>query len=262
MFCDLYDVERLCSRIPGGLKQVVLIDPDDLVSQPVWYDQPNFDALEFKTGKDAYRFDCDRQQSRLTDKISANSIAGDVVEYTLAATVRGIRLDVDLLRKRLLNRRIHVVATYGDGYQRFLPYMRLVGESDSGESPASRNQYSFTGVARLAGIAPGVDATLTPPSGGGGGDEDMAPITITTSASSYTYEVPAGKLLDAIVILGDMDQTIDIGTSMGGTEIVEDYATAANLPATLSSALLYAPTATNIYFSNLAGNNTIKVYLW
>lgn len=264
MFCELYDIERLCTRIPGGLKQVVLIDPADLESQPVWYDVPNVAELEFKPGKTPYRFDCDRQNSRLTDRVSTTD-AGDVVEYTLSCTVRGIRLDVDLLRKRLINRRIHVVATYGNGYQRFLPWVRLLGESDSGDRPAARNQYSFTGSTRLATIAPGVDAALTPPSSGGGGEgggDAMEPVLITTSNSTYTYEVPAGKLLDAIVIAGNTSQTVNIGTSANGDEITSELTVDANSHARLGSVLLYAPTATNIYFSGLSGANTIKLYIW
>lgn len=262
MFGQLYDIERLCTRIPGSITQIVLIDPADLATQPVWYDVPNIDALDFKPGKDVYRFDCDRQNSRLVDKPNTSSAPGDFFDYTLTCTIRGIRPEVDLLRKRLMNRRVHVVATYADGYQRFLPWVRLQAESDSGERRASRNQYSFTGTTRLAGIAPSVDATLTPPSsGGGGGTSDMDVITINTSGSTSSYEIPAGTLLDSIVVISTLSGTIDIGTSVAGTEITEGLSITANEGTPLGAALYYAAVDTTIYFTGLTGSTTIKLYL-
>lgn len=263
MFSQLYDIERQCSRIPGALAQIVLIDPADLLSEPVWYELPNIDALDFKPGKDVYRFDCDHFTSRLTDRHNAGSQVGDFFEYTLTATVRGIRLDVDLLRKRLMNRRIHVVATYADGYQRFLPNIRLTGDSDSSNRRLGRNEYTFTGTTRLTGPAPGLDATLTPPSGGesggGGGTSEM--FTINTTSSSTSYSLTAGTLLDNVIIVSDASCTVNIGTTPGGTDITSGIEVTAGEASLLGAALFYAVANTTIYISGLSGTVQIKLDL-
>lgn len=268
MLCELIEIERACSYPLGSLKQVALINPNDLYSQPKWYDIPNVADLDWKPGKSAYSFPCDRQNARLTDKPVISARAGDVVEYNLSCTVRGIRLQVDWLRRRLINRRIHVVATYQDGYQKFVPWMRLLGESDSGERRNSRNQYSFTGQARLLNLAPAIAASLTPGGGGGGGGETdpppvagIEPVVITTSASTATYLLPAGKTLLFYYISSNADQVVDLGITASGDEINDGIEVAAGTWHLSGAPLWYAGTATTLYFSGLAGTNTIKLYI-
>lgn len=265
MLATLHSIERSCVRVPGSLTQILLIDPADLWEVPDYYLIPNAESLNFKEGKSAWALDKDRFSGRLEDATGIDQDGGDVFDYTLTFTVRNIRLDVEYLRAKLINRRIHVVATYGDGLQRFLPYIRLVAVGDSGESRLSRNQYTFRGTLRLHRPAPLIDTTLTGGIGGGitpgEGESTVTPVVITTSASTYTYQVPAGKLLTAIWILSDDDQTASVGTVALGSELAGPIPMTADEPALLGSNLLRPTVNTNIYFSGLAGNNTIEIWL-
>lgn len=243
----------------------MLIDPADLWELPDYYNIPNVESLNFKEGKAPWAFEKDRFSGRLEGATGTDQDGGDVFDYTLTCTIRNIRLDVEYLRSKLINRRIHVVATYGDGLQRFLPYIRLVAVDDSGESRVSRNQYTFRGTLRLDRPAPLIDTTLTPGIGGGvtPGDPEstVTPVVITTSASTYTYSVPAGKLLTAIWISGDAGQTVSVGTVALGSELAGPLPMTAGAPALLGSNLLRPTVTTNIYFSGLSGNNTIELWL-
>jgi len=264
MLPTLHALERSCSRIPGAIKQIVIIDPDDLIGVPAYYLIPNVNDLSFKTGKSAWAFRHDRFRGRLNDNTITDDEAGDFFEYTLTATVRNIRLDVEWLRAKLMNRRVHAVATYANGAQRFLPWIRLSAASDSGDSPTARNQYSFRGVCRMDRPAPFINAIIEgtpgepgdyqPPTQGAGPD------VINTSAQSYTYKVPAGRLVTAIWILSNQAQTVQIGLAPGGEELgmIELLP---NEPGLLGSNILRPITDTNIYFTGLQGSNTIEVWL-
>jgi len=266
MLPTLHAIERSCTRVQGSLTQILLIDPADLEELPDYFLIPNVEALNFKSGKSAWAFGKDRLRGRLEDNTATNESAGDYFEYVLTATVRNIRLDVEYLRMKLINRRIHVVVTYGDGLQRFIPYMRLSAAGDSGERTASRNQYTFKGVARLDRPATLVDTELSGATGGGApdpgeGENLVTPVVITTSASTYIYEVAAGKLLTAIWVRSDAAQTVLVGTSAGGDQLGGPASLADNEPGLFGSNLLRPTTPTNIYFSGLAGNNTIEIWL-
>lgn len=266
MLPQLHSIERSCSRVPGALTEIILIDPADLEEIPDYFLLPNVAALNFKPGKSGWAFQHDRLRGRLEDNTNTDQDAGDYIEYVLSCTVRNIRLDVEYLRMKLLNRRIHVVAKYGDGLQRFIPYMRLSAAGDSGERPTSRNQYTFRGLARLDKPAPLIDTELSGSIGGGAPTPSdpgstVEPVVITTSASTYIYSVPAGKLLTAIWVRSDAGQTVQIGTSAGGDQLGGPATLSANEPALFGSNILRPTTNTNIYFSGLAGNNTIEIWL-
>lgn len=264
MLCDYDDITRLCQPPAGALKAIQFFDPDDLSEQPKWYALPNFESLSFPSGHRPYVIEYDRLSGTLLEKHVANSPVGDYFEASLSCTVRGIRLDVEYIRRKLMNRRVHVLVTYQDDLQRFIPNMRLTADGTSGDR-GSKNAYSFTGSARYLTPAPTINSALTPPdSGGGGGSEESmaAPVTLTTTGSTTSYTVPAGKLLVAIVILGDTTETVSVGTSPGGTDITEQFSVTGGESGTLAVGNLYEAVDTTIYFSGLAGNNTIKIYLW
>lgn len=264
MLATLHAIERSCTRVPGSIKQIVLIDPDDLEQTPPYYQVPNVAAISFKSGKSAWAFRHDRFRGRLEDTTNTDNEAGDYFEYTLTATVRNIRLDVEWLRAKLINRRIHLVATYADGTQRFLPFVRLSAAGDSGESQAARNQYTFRAVCRLDRPAPLIHATITGTPGEGGDptvpESTVTPVTINTTAAAYTYQVPAGLLLSAIWIRSNQAQTVRIGTTNGGEQLGMNYL-GANEPGLFGSNMLRPTAPTNIYFTGLQGDNTIEIWL-
>lgn len=267
MFPELHAIERVCSRTPGSIKRIVLIDPDDLASQPDWHLLPSIATLSFLPGKAAYDFQDDRLTARLEDT-TEDAPAGDFFQYTLTARLRTVRAEVELLRAKTVNRRLHVIATYYNDEQRFLPDMRLRFRADSADRPAGRNGYQVTGVCRLAKPAPFLDAVVdviggpyvppdTPPTSING----VTLVEITTSDSSYVYEIAAGFLLLGWEVTGTTAQTVALGTTAGGEQL--------GGPVTLGIAETWVGTGINlpsenlinIYFSGLTGTNTIKIWL-
>lgn len=263
----LHAIARVCNPVAGGLKQLLMIDPNDLSSQPVFYLVPNIETLSFKPGKTALVLEHDRFSAMLESDTDVSNKQGDIFTYSLQATVKGIRLDVEYLRQKLMNRRIHMVAKYWDGTQQFLPYVRLRAKSESGKGVREKNQYTFTAQAQYATVAPLLQASLsvqtgdgiiiTPP---GTGSSVPAMASITTSASSYTYTLPAGKLLVAIFVKSTAAQTIMIGKTSGGAEIAGPVAMASLTAELFGAASLRAESGTPIYFTGLAGTNTLEIW--
>jgi hypothetical protein len=85
--------------------------------------------------------------------------------------------------------------------------------------------------------------------------------THNTGGATFTYQVPAGKMLKAIYVKSSAAMTVRVGTSAGGDQLVQDVSTGAGQYALLGENFLYAETITPIYFSGLAGNSVIKIYL-
>lgn len=263
----LHAVLKVCQKPAAGLKALALIDPLDLAAQPTWHIQPTVSALSFLPGKAAFAFHPDGFSGRLSDKTNTASGAGDYIDYLLQASVSGVRPETEWFRAKLLNRRVHIVATYQNDLQRFVPYMRLAADGDSGDR-STRNGYSFSGTARLPCAAPFLEATFdvideyTPPSGPPTAEGVVTLVTITTDDPTYTYAVPAGKWLDGIEVRSTDAQTLSIGTSPGGDELSGMPVPLSDLqPYVANGALLDTFGSHTIYFSGLEGTNTIKIWL-
>lgn len=267
MFPELHAIERVCTRTPGSLKRLVLIDPDDLASTPDWHLLPSIEDLSFLSEKGAYDFQDDRLTARLEDS-TEDSAAGDFFSYTLTARLRTVRAEVEYLRAKLRNRRVHVVATYYNGEQRYIPYMRLRFRADSADRPGGRNGYQVTGLARLLKPAPFLNADIeviggpyVPPDPGEGG-LGVTLVELSTDSNTYSYSVPTGKWLDGIEIRSTDAQTIKVGTSAGGEEI-------SGFPVPLDALETYVANGAvidtfgthTIHFTDLEGTNSIRIWL-
>lgn len=85
--------------------------------------------------------------------------------------------------------------------------------------------------------------------------------TASVAGTTFTYNVPAGKLLKAIYVKSDAAMTFRIGTTAGGDDLVPNTSINAGQYVLQGENFLYAETITPIYFSGLAGNSTLKIYL-
>lgn len=264
---ELNAIERSCTRTSGGLKTLVLIDPADLTEQPAWHLSPNIADISFAPGKAAYVFQHKRFTARLEDDTPTDA-AGDYFTYRLTAFIRVIRGEVELLRAKLINRRIHVVVTYMNGEQRFLPYLRLTGKGDSGATYGKDAPgVNFTGVMRLLKPAPFVAGTFdviggpyVPPESGGTGTVTL--VELSTEDGTFSYTVPTGKWISGLEIRSTDAQTIKVGTTAGGEELSGmPVALDALTPFVLNGAILDTFSAHTIYFSDLAGTNSIRIWL-
>lgn len=89
--------------------------------------------------------------------------------------------------------------------------------------------------------------------------KDEARVTISTSDSTASVVVGADRLLAKINIKSNSAQTVSVGTSAGGTQIVNAIAIGAN-ERTVLSVDWDSDSGGTLYFSGLAGSNVIKLY--
>lgn len=266
---ELNAIERACSRTLAGLRSFVLIDPNDLVTQPRWNIVPNVDVLDFKPGAGAYTFHCAIHSMRMDDETDPSNNGGDLFQYKLTGFARVIRGEVELLRAKLVHRRIHVVATYHDGSQRFIPYMRITMKADSGaRGGLDRPGYYLDGTATLNRPAPFVEGTFDI-IGGPAGSDPAPPdgtinvVSITTSDSTYSYSIPDGMLLIAIYITGTNAQEVSAGLTPGGYELGGPIPLTSTTPGnrTTMETVLRAAGSTPVYLHGLVGTNTIELWI-
>lgn len=262
----LHAVVKACQKPAAGLKALAVVDPLDLDTQPAWHLEPTIASLDFLPGKAAFAFQADQITARLSDKTNISAPAGDMIDYFLQARVSGISPEMEYFRAKLLNRRVHIVATYQNDLQRFVPYMRIYADGDSGSS-GNRNAYAFAGVARLHKPAPFLEATFDvisnyEPSAPPTTEGVVTVVEITTTDPTYTYVIPVDRWLDGIELLSGTAQTIKIGTTIGGEELSGMPVTLdAAQPFVLNGAILDTFNSHNIYFSGLEGTNTIRIWL-
>ncbi len=252
----------------GGIKDLAIIDPDDIQSHGPQYLQPNISGITLKPGKVMYLF----QQARLTGRFNYrtlnDSVAGDYITCELNAQVRGVALDRDWIVQKFMNRRIHAVVTYLNGTQRFVKNLRFTCAHDSGARRQDRVAYTFQATCRLPLPPPLIAAPLTLPyvctgsEGSGPCDcTETTMIEINTSAASTSYDVPQGRLVTAIQVRSTSAQTVNVGTTNGGGEIAQDIPLSANQDMLTGNNALYADVLKPIYFTGLQGTNTIRIWL-
>lgn len=267
-FVDLHAVEKACIKPAPGLKAVAMIDPQDLENQPDWHVVPVISDLEFKPGKAAYDLPVDQITGRLSDNTDT-ARPGDVIEYNFKAAVAKVSASMEWLKAKLLNRRIHLVVTYQDDSQRFLPYIRLTIASDSGDA-SSKNQNTVRGILKLSKPAPYFEGTIEVIGGGGSGggsgpgspdvsDAEVIKLPVNTTAASITQSLPEGVLLIAVWVRGNTDQTVKVGLTAGGDELGGPQDLAANEAYNFAQTLR-TTAATDIIVSGLAGSNSVEFW--
>lgn len=259
----LHAIERYCGTNPAGLDQIALIDPNDLLVQPKYHHIPSIQELQFKPGKAAFVLSHDMFTGILGDNHITDRF-GDRYEYPLAFDVSKTRIEVDYLRAKLRNRRVHVLCTYNTGGKRYLPWMRLTSNGSSGNNSAS-NKYQFTGTCALVKPSPWIDAMVSvigapyePPVTPGGGTT-FDPVETNTTEPTYTYNMPAGKFLMAIFIKSTADQVVSIGYTAGGSELAGPEEMEAGVQHKFGDNWILSDAPIEIFFSGLQGTNNIQI---
>lgn len=242
---------------------MTLIVPSDVSALPEQFCVPNVGDVTLLSGKVAYRIEFDRNSCRHVERQSTNNRAGDTFDSTLSFTVKKLRVEVDWLRAKLANRRVHVIVEYADGNKRLLLNMRTVSESDSGDRIGAPNRYAFTLTSSATAPAPFINSELIPPGGGGIVVPPTPPgLTITTpiNAPGGTVELPAGSLVHAVVLTPSLtDNTVQIGTTPGGDDLMSAETVPAGQHYVLNTAY-YFPGVATIYVA-ASENCGVIVYL-
>lgn len=263
----LFSIEKWCLRVGGGIRKVLLVDPNDLVAQPTWGEIPSVAALSFKPGKSAYLLRHSLRTARLESDTSVSDTPGDITSYTLSLVLKPVREEVEIIRYRLLNRRIHIVVRYQDDYQQLLPFARLRAKSDSGARPTDRNGYNFTATCKVFHAAPTLIAV--PPVAGQNPstqtpvvcDASVEPVLITVTSSSFSYNVPAGKWLLGWEMVSTSAQNPSLGLSAGQNDLGGPVSLAALQEWVGQGNMVPSFLPYTLHFSGMAGTNTIKIWL-
>lgn len=229
---------------------------------PQQYCVPNVGDIVLGEGATSYTIAFERNTARLVDKTNTSRSAGDTFDYTLTFSLQEIRLDVEWLRAKLANRRVHIIAEYRTGLQRLLPNMRLTSDSDSGDRIGARQRYTFSFTTSLDKPAPTINSSLTGTGGGVVETPDPPGLTIgqVILSPGGTVNIPSGKLVHAIVITPSAsDNTVQIGTTAGGDEIMSQEIISSGEHYILNTAY-YFSTSGNLYVQ-VSENCSVIVYL-
>lgn len=262
---NLHAIQRQC---PGasGLKSISLVNPDDLEVQPRWYHIPVVQALQFKAGRAAFDISHRLITGIISDKTDLNS-SGDTYTYTVGAQLDMVSIEMEFLRAKLRNRKVHVLCTDLHDKQRIVPYMRLIADGTTGNN-STRAGYSIQGRRVLSSPAPFLNEVpniigppYIPPTdpGVGGSGTGFTPQEIVTTASDYTYTLATGKFLMAIFIKSTSAQIVSIGYSAGASELGGPIEMVANTKYQFGDNWLYPDIPVNIHISGLQGTNTIEI---
>lgn len=126
---------------------------------------------------------------------------------------------------------------------------------------------SVTGLFQLLGTSPealeGESFRIMPDATGGSGSSSAySPTTISLSADG-TYTLPEGYLIWKISILPTVADTVKIGTTLAGDDIMFDKLMTINVYGTNGATVdVYAESADKIiYFTGFTGQATINIYL-
>lgn len=263
---DLHAILKQCPGAPG-LKYLRLINPDDLEVQPRWYHIPVVQALQFKAGRAAFDISHRLITGILSDKTDP-STSGDTYTYTIGAQLDMVSIEMEFLRAKLRNRKVHVLTTDLHDVQRIVPYMRLYADGTSGNN-STRAGYSIQGRRVLDKPAPFLNEVPniigppyvppTDPGGGSGSGTGFTPVEIVTSAGQYTYTLATGRFLMAIFIKSTSAQTVSIGYSAGASELGGPIDMIPNTKYQFGDNWLYPDVPVNIHISGLQGTNTIEI---
>jgi hypothetical protein len=79
-----------------------------------------------------------------------------------------------------------------------------------------------------------------------------------TTATDYSYSIPANIVIFGVIVDSTVSYNLNIGTTVGGTDILNADPIAANVPLTISL-MFYAKTNSTLYFSGITGSTKIII---
>lgn len=150
MTLNLLDIEAACGPALGGLREIALIDPNDLLAPIVQYCEPVVEDVVLNTGKRSFTIKHILTNASYTDRLVLGNKAGDYYETTIAFGIKKIRVEAEQLIERLKNNFFHLLVTGADGHRRLVVNLRLEAETSTGSRLSDRAGYQFNCRARRA----------------------------------------------------------------------------------------------------------------
>lgn len=145
--CDtLTIIEKLCKKDVGGLIEVHLINPPDVLMLPKNGCSPLYTGeVLMKPGAVMYRIHFNKNTGLFSEK-SIESRNGDYFDQGLSMIVSKDRDSVARLTQKLLNKRVHILLKYSDHTVKLMVNAKCGTEHSSGQrrSEQATTKFSFT----------------------------------------------------------------------------------------------------------------------
>lgn len=209
MGVSLVNITRwVCSNF-AGLKSLRIILPEDVDSLPESLAVPNIEGdIVLKPGKEMYDIEFDTASSRFREVLSSSDRNGDFYNRELSFTVRRMRVNIADFRRRIMNRRVHLIFTDNNDETYLFAFMRLRNAEADSAQRGGRNRTSFTFRGASDSPASFVNGSLIDDPGG----VDDKVIVNGTNGQAYCLIVgPCGELITVPVIIENPIDDVIVG---------------------------------------------------
>lgn len=131
--CTLVSIEKICRRDVGGLLEIHLINPTDVLKLPNPRCSISYTGeVLLKPGAVMYRIYVNKNSGLFSEK-SASSSNGGYFDQELFFTVSKDRDSVATLVQRLLDHRVHILLKYNDQTTKLMVNAKCVTDHSSGQ---------------------------------------------------------------------------------------------------------------------------------
>ncbi|MEL6140048.1 MAG: hypothetical protein AAFU67_00350 [Bacteroidota bacterium] len=179
----------------AGIKSLQIILPSDVSRLPEALAVPNLEGdVVLNAGAIAYNIEFDPHTSRFREQLRSTDRNGDYYTREVSFNIRRLRIEVADLRRRLRNRKVHLLFTDNNDQVHLYTFMRLREADADGQRRGGRNQTEF--------VFRGASDTVAPMMNGGlvddptGGNEPV----IINGLDGNTYNLVIGPCGNIIVI--------------------------------------------------------------
>lgn len=208
MSVSLINLHRWRCANHAGIKSLRIVLPEDVLSSPEALAVPNLEGdIQVKPGKEIYTIEFDPATASFSEQLNATNRNGDFYSRELKFTVRRMRVSVSDFRRRLLNRRVHLLFTDNNEQTYYYAFMRLRESQATSGQRGGRNETVFTFRGGSESLAPYLNGSLVDDPGGVNND-----IVIRDIVTGQPYTLLVGSCGELI--------TVPITTDDPGSDIV------------------------------------------
>ena len=147
---NLHDISRSCLKAPGNVRDIILVQPEEIEVEPDYYFDPVVDNLTLKSGTRTYYLQQQLFTGRFRENKRNDRRSGDYHQQTLDLSIRKDRLEVKRSLIRMINAPVHILFSDYVGGWKWVRNMRVAHGFDTGSGINASQGYdlSFTSSSR------------------------------------------------------------------------------------------------------------------